>query len=52
VEGSRDWKVHESTPVIVFREALILTRRFVVGRRSAVVLKEVTDSGIEGGFTT
>src|SRR5260370_929690 len=49
VTGSRDWKVHVRTPVEVFREALIFTKRFVAGRRSTVVVNAETDSGIEGG---
>lgn len=52
VAGSRDWKVQVRTPVVEFREALILTMRFMIGRRSTVVVKGATGSGMEGGVIT
>ena len=52
VTGSRDWKTQLTTPVATSAEALILTRRFVVGRRSTIVVKGDCASGIEGGVTT
>ena len=52
VAGSRDWKVHVRIPVAVFSEALIFTRRFVVGRKSTVVVKGATERGMAGGVIT
>ena len=52
VAGSRDWNVHVRILVVVFTEAVIFTRRFVVGRRSTVVVKGATESGIKGGVMT
>ncbi len=52
VVGSRDWNVSVSVAVEVLREAVTLTRRFAVGRRSTVVVNGETDNGIEGGLTT
>src|SRR6266702_2475193 len=51
VAGSRDWKAHVRTRVEVLNEALILTRRFLVGRRSTVVEKGASDSGVDGGVS-